>query len=226
MRYAGGKGKCYHEIINLLPPHSTYIETHLGGGAVLRHKKSALHNVGVDIDPEVIQEWRKTFPRLAIYKNQDAFQFLKDYAFTGDELVYCDPPYLASTRKRPRVYRFDYSEEDHIKLLSILKKLPCKVVISGYPSSLYEDHLSDWQRHRFQSKAHDGMRTETLWFNFDRPSELHEYQHLGNDFRERQTIKRRLDRLKRRIGRLSEAERNAIWTWLASPSSRKRKEGR
>ena len=35
MRYPGGKGKTYHQIINLLPPHKTYIETHLGGGAVV-----------------------------------------------------------------------------------------------------------------------------------------------------------------------------------------------
>ena len=47
MRYPGGKGKCYQHIINVLPPHPTYIETHLGGGAVLLHKKPARMSVGV-----------------------------------------------------------------------------------------------------------------------------------------------------------------------------------
>ena len=36
MRYPGGKGKCYQHIINLMPMHDTYIETHLGGGEPYR----------------------------------------------------------------------------------------------------------------------------------------------------------------------------------------------
>ena len=35
MRYDGGKGACYRQLINLMPPHRRYVETHLGGGAVI-----------------------------------------------------------------------------------------------------------------------------------------------------------------------------------------------
>ena len=37
MRYPGGKGGAgvYQTIINNIPPHDTYIETHLGGGNIL-----------------------------------------------------------------------------------------------------------------------------------------------------------------------------------------------
>ena len=38
MQYPGGKNNCYQQIINLIPPHDTYIEAFLGSGAVLRHK--------------------------------------------------------------------------------------------------------------------------------------------------------------------------------------------
>jgi len=36
--YPGGKGGSgvYQKIINLIPPHDVYIETHLGGGSIMR----------------------------------------------------------------------------------------------------------------------------------------------------------------------------------------------
>ena len=49
MTYPGGKGQCFPHIINQMPPHQVYIETHLGGGSVLANKKPALIlNVGLD----------------------------------------------------------------------------------------------------------------------------------------------------------------------------------
>ena len=37
-------------LIALMPPHSTYIETHLGGGAIMRRKPGALRNIGIDLN--------------------------------------------------------------------------------------------------------------------------------------------------------------------------------
>jgi site-specific DNA-adenine methylase len=104
MRYPGGKGKSFQHIINVLPPHETYIETHLGGGAVLRHKTPAITSYGVDVDPAVVRSWRSLFPSLATYIEADAVDFLASRRFRGDEVIYCDPPYLPSTRRRARVY--------------------------------------------------------------------------------------------------------------------------
>src|SRR5712675_68251 len=98
MRYPGGKGKCFQHVINVLPPHCTYIETHLGGGAVLRHKIPAARSLGIDIDQRVIQHWQKAYPKLATFVCADATAVLKNYEFVGSEVVYCDPPYLPSTR--------------------------------------------------------------------------------------------------------------------------------
>jgi len=214
MRYPGGKGKCYQHIINILPPHDTYIETHLGGGAVLRHKKPASNSIGVDLDPDVIRNWRRLFPSLASYVEADAVEFLASWHFFGDELVYCDPPYLSSTRRRARVYRHDYSTADHERLLGVLIKLPCRVVVSGYPSELYEECLAGWGAKIFMAKTHIDFRQEKLWFNFEAPKRLHDPRHLGDDFRERQTIKRRLQRLQRRITTLSSPERHVLSEWL------------
>ncbi|HHL1939968.1 TPA: hypothetical protein ACQ2HU_003949 [Klebsiella pneumoniae] len=43
------------KIIAEMPPHDTYIEMHLGGGAVMLRKLPALHNWGIDIDPETVE---------------------------------------------------------------------------------------------------------------------------------------------------------------------------
>jgi hypothetical protein len=34
-------------IISLMPPHETYIETHLGGGAIMRRRAAAAINIGI-----------------------------------------------------------------------------------------------------------------------------------------------------------------------------------
>jgi site-specific DNA-adenine methylase len=54
--YPGGKGGAgvYQAIINQMPPHDVYIEPFLGAGAVMRRKRPASVNLGIDIDPAVI----------------------------------------------------------------------------------------------------------------------------------------------------------------------------
>ena len=50
MAYDGGKGAMYHKIINRIPPHRVYIEPFLGGGAVMKRKRPAEVNIGLDLD--------------------------------------------------------------------------------------------------------------------------------------------------------------------------------
>src|SRR5688572_27326801 len=106
MAYPGGKNGSgvYQTIINLMPPHDTYIEPFLGAGAVMRMKRPAAQNIGIDRDPEALAHFNEKNAADPIAKNDDAgsvtvingdaFDFLTTYRFTGRELVYCDPPYL------------------------------------------------------------------------------------------------------------------------------------
>lgn len=48
MTYPGGKGTSFQKIINQIPPHRVYIEPFLGHGAVMREKRPALLNIGID----------------------------------------------------------------------------------------------------------------------------------------------------------------------------------
>lgn len=90
-----------------------------------------------------------------------------------DALIYLDPPYVAATRSPKRrgdkafhSYEHEMSDADHVALLQAVRGLTGMAVLSGYPSALYDDALTGWQR--VECKAHaDGARkrTEVLWIN-------------------------------------------------------------
>lgn len=207
--YFGSKatsGLC-QAIIALMPPHDTYIETHLGGGAIMKRKPPALTNIGIDLNARTLSRFEGTYPVQLVHGC--AHQFLKEFDFYGRELVYCDPPYLHSTRTSDRRYRFDYIEQNHIELLSLLKQLPCPVMISGYPSALYDDTLSDWRNLEVQVMNQAGVRTEKIWFNFT-PDRVHWVSHTGKNFTDRQRIKRKAASWGQRYQALPPGERLAV----------------
>lgn len=214
MRYDGGKGACYPQLINLMPPHRRYVETHLGGGAVMRNKRPASDQIGIDLDPAVVNIWQRRWPQLCHVVHGDAVEYLKTLRLDSHTLIYADPPYHPDTRRRARVYRCDYSICDHERLLECLTVLPCKILISGYASALYERRLEGWSVHRFQARTRVDVREEWVWFNYPKPEVLHDDRYLGEGFREREVIRRRQERLRRRMGRLSVAEQMSLYGWL------------
>lgn len=104
---------------------------------------------------------------------------LIDRLATPDTAIYADPPYLATTRRgRERYRRGDYAHDmgddaGHGRLAEALHATPAAVVLSGYPSPLYEDLYADWARVEIPVLAHSsnavtaerGERTEVLWSN-------------------------------------------------------------
>ena len=209
MGYFGSKatsGLC-QPIIALMPPHDTYIETHLGGGAIMQRKAPALRNIGIDLDQRALQKFQCAYPVERVHGC--AHRFLADYDYRGRELVYCDPPYLKETRSSSRRYRFDYEERDHLELLALLSKLPCHVILSGYCSALYEQWLTGWQSLTLQVMNQAGVRTEKVWFNFtlDR---VHWASYAGSNHTDRQRIKRKAQSWGRRYLELPPGERQAV----------------
>lgn len=82
-------------------------------------------------------------------------------------LVYCDPPYVLSTR-RGKQYRCEMTDDDHLQLLDVLKKHKGPVLISGYSSPMYKAELRGW--HQETTLATDQLsrvRKEVLWMNFE-----------------------------------------------------------
>jgi site-specific DNA-adenine methylase len=213
MAYFGSKatsGLC-QPIIALMPPHETYIETHLGGGAIMQRKLPALRNIGIDLNRRALEKFQCTYPVELVH--DCAHRFLADYEYRGRELVYCDPPYLKETRTSGRRYRFDYEEHHHLELLRLLTRLPCQVILSGYPSALYDEWLAPWQSLELQVMNQAGVRTEKVWFNFT-PDRVHWARYTGKNHTDRQRIKRKADSWGRRYRALPPGERLAVLSAL------------
>lgn len=211
MTYPGGKGRCYQRLINLMPPHRVYIESHLGAGAVMKNKKYAEHSIGIDTDIRVIELWRPNNQnsRLKII-NMDAVEYLAGRNYAGDELIYCDPPYVPSTRNQSRIYRHDYTIMDHTRLLDTLVNLPCMILISGYNNDLYNSRLVNWRKETFTAQSQSGKRQETVWMNYPAPQQLHDTSYLGYTYRDRQSLKRRKARWLKKFDAMNPPERHDL----------------
>lgn len=224
--YAGGKAGAgvYQQIINLMPPHGTYFEAFLGAGAIMRFKRPAAFNVGIEIDRSTCQLWNRCdIPNFELHRG-DAVAYLRDLAaelreaqkvrpeFGRDYLVYADPPYLMEVRsdKKP-IYRHEFGSEDqHRDLLAVLCDLPCLVMLSGYENDLYNRELHNWHKTSFTGVSRGGPRTETVWMNFPAPTELHDYRYLGRNKRERENIKRQKQRWITKLEKMPDQKRYAL----------------
>jgi DNA adenine methylase len=211
MSYLGSKAAsgAYQAIIAQMPPHDLYIETHLGTGAVMRHKPAAARSIGIERDAELLKDFQCDYDVELV--EQDCIEWLKSFNFyLGCRvLVYADPPYLLSTRTSRKRYKYDYDENDHKELLRLLPTLPTMVMISGYPSTLYDVWLRGWRTLEFQVMSRGGVRTEKLWMNF-RGEGAHWSKFAGKDFTDRQRIKRKAQRWAENYRRLPAGERTAI----------------
>lgn len=215
MGYPGGKGRAYQRLINLMPPHDVFIETHLGGGAVMLRKRRAARNVGIDRDEAVIARWSELEGSGVELVHGDAATHLRANPPGPEALVFADPPYWPDTRRRQRCYRHDYHAADHLALLDVLTGLDCQVLITGYPNEAYDRILSGWQVTDYQNCTQVGLVTERAWTNYPPPAALHDYDHLGMDFREREALRRRRRSHIERLRRATPLERNAILADLA-----------
>lgn len=101
-----------------------------------------------------------------------ALDLIAKYGAHPSTLLYVDPPYLGSTRSRswdgyPNEMR---GEQDHRDLAEALTAARSAVVISGYPSDLYDRELyPGWDRHTFTAGTGQGdgwgNRIEVIWSN-------------------------------------------------------------
>jgi hypothetical protein len=230
LTYPGGKNGSgtYQKIINLMPPHHQYVEPFLGSGAIMRVKRPAMINIGIDVNPAVIMEWKRNMPagipNLTVL-HADALSWLHCYGRDLDKecLVYCDPPYLMSTRSSQRqLYECELAEEkEHERLLLILENLHCMIMLSGYWSPLYVKVLANWRTYHFEAVTRGGtMATEWVWMNYPEPVELHDYRYLGETFRERERIKRKKVRWIQRLSKMAVLERRAMMMALEEIASK------
>ncbi len=103
---------------------------------------------------------------------------LKKYDKAG-VVMYLDPPYLtadtdgAKIRESADVYQHEMTPEDHAALIEVIKDMKhARVLLSGYPSKLYDTHLKGWRREVFKidnkasKKLTKDVKDEVVWLNY------------------------------------------------------------
>lgn len=106
--------------------------------------------------------------RAVVLENDDACKVMKRVN-SPTTLHYVDPPYLLETRTASygrHGYRFEFPDHEHRRLALTLRSLRGMVVLSGYPSPLYDELFGDWARREKATIAERAApRTEVLWLN-------------------------------------------------------------
>ena len=91
-----------------------------------------------------------------------------------DALIYCDPPYVHSTRGKGarRVYHTEMEDGDHTRLAALLCQCKGAVVLSGYNSTMYQYLYAGWRKVVFDIANHaakgknKARERECLWMNY------------------------------------------------------------
>lgn len=106
-----------------------------------------------------------------LFETTDGVELLDDAQYSNPNvLVYADPPYLPATRSarmaHDKGYRFELRLAGHERLRDRLLTSEAMVVLSGYPSSVYDEWYAGWRRVETQTRALGNLeRTEVLWIN-------------------------------------------------------------
>lgn len=109
---------------------------------------------------------RGSTTNLVQIEHMDALRLIERYD-SPDVLMYLDPPYVRSTRKSGRLYRYEMDDGQHERLLALVTKSKAKIVMSGYSSEFYDDALKGWYRDVTISQTTSTKKAEeVIWMNF------------------------------------------------------------
>lgn len=107
-------------------------------------------------------------------ENRDALRLIAE-TDSEDTLFYLDPPYVFSTRTTSKAYSHEMANDHHREFAELLYSLKGFVVLSGYPSALYEELFESkgWLRIDKAAKVLGGAtKTECLWLSPRTAAEL------------------------------------------------------
>jgi hypothetical protein len=99
---------------------------------------------------------------------------------------------------------------DHIDFLATANTVKSNCMISHYPCKLYDEALSGWHKHTFLSMTRSGQALECCYMNYEKPTILADFSYLGNNFIQRQQLKRKSHRLVSKISSLPAIEQQYL----------------
>lgn len=95
--------------------------------------------------------------------NRDGIELISKYKNKDNVLIYCDPPYVQSTRTSNRRYDIDMEDDTQDRFLEVCIGCKCKMLISGYDNEKYNMLLENgYNKVEFEVNH----RIETLWKNY------------------------------------------------------------
>jgi DNA adenine methylase len=125
----------------------------------------------VDRLPAVAQRLRSV-----VIEHRDVAECIAAYD-APDALLYVDPPYLDSTRASRNDYRLDVADDaEHRRLAETLHAFTGTVMLSGYPSPLYDELYGGWWRAQVEvtrpasnqrGRSGAALGVEVVWSNRD-----------------------------------------------------------
>lgn len=112
-------------------------------------------------------------------READALDVLEEKGTDGDRFIYVDSPYLPETLGASKqLYQVHFQTQEHQRMLELAKNAKAKIMISGYPSRLYDETLLTdprWKSYvlatprRTSSPRDKTLGCEIIWVNYDLP---------------------------------------------------------
>ncbi len=215
-KFVGGKGGMGvpQRLINQIPPHEVLIEPFAGEAVIACTMRPASEIILVDKVRQPGLAIPATHRRVTTFLQGDGISYLRERKYSGKEFVYADPPYLLSARaaRGKHYYEHDWQDAMHRRFLAVAVAINARVMISGYRSPMYDDALAEWRRIEFQVRTRGGgWATEVIWMNYPEPTELHDYRFVGENFRERQRLRKKIRRAVLDLLSMPVIERRALF---------------
>lgn len=224
MYYPGNKNipGLIQKIVNQIPPCTDFYELFAGSAAVSKYL-SVLEVLSVryhlnDLDQEITV--KNDYPAGSIVTSVTAVELLKSLKSVRDPesiFVFLDPPYHFDSRPNNlHLYKFEMTNDDHVQLLSAVQDLNYNCMIIHPGCDLYDRSLKSWRTVQLKVRYHKKTSLVTLYMNYPRPVQLLTFNLYGTDCWDRQRIKRKGDRLVKKLLSLPEVERNYILSRLSN----------
>lgn len=218
MYYPGNKNipGLIQKIVNQIPACTDFYEPFAGSAAVsnflyVRSRNPVQFFIN-DLDLAVTDKYG--YPAGAIVSSEPATAILWKLISVSagkDTFVFLDPPYLQSCRPRSLdLYRFDMTVEDHLLLFTLVRDLKCNCMLIHPECDLYNHALKSFRKVHVTVRCHNKTSREILYMNYPEPARLLTYDMVGSDCWDRQRIKRKGDRLIKKIQELPVLERNYL----------------
>jgi site-specific DNA-adenine methylase len=225
------------QIINIIPPHETLIIPFLGHCAITRSIKPVKQTILIETDRLVFETWCMFFFEKCgfipddlekhtsflfdidevsyVLKNTCAIEYLENLELIVETnlynkpLFYHDPPYRLETRCSGTRYLHELTDEQHERFLCAANKIDAPQLISHYKNDMYDSYLKGWNTISFMSQTRAGKpRRETVYFNYEKPTELHDYSFYGDNYRIRELNKIKAGNLVAKFERMKPLEKN------------------